>query len=387
MSKQRLLIVFILSIFVSSVVLIAGTNAASQVTAQEDPIRVIASFSILADIAANVAGDTAEVETLIPLGSNPHAYQPSAKDVATLTKADAVLVVGVNFEEGLLPVVEESAGEKMVVVSQCIPIRPVVSSMTHDHDDADDHQGDHADEADDHGEDDHDHHSEISADCAAYYEVVESVFNMDDHTLLDGTLGPLNTLECSGHEHEDEGEHTHEAGSCDPHVWMDPVNAGLWTLAIRDTLIDLDPANERVYTANANAYLVELAAAQTEAHTLIDQVPEDRRYIVTNHLAFNYFTERFGLTLVGVVIPGGSTTSEPSVQDVVELIEVIQEYHVPAIFTETTVSEDLAEQIADETGAGIARLYTGSLSQPGGEADTYINYLLFNATQMSNALK
>lgn len=87
------------------------------------------------------------------------------------------------------------------------------------------------------------------------------------------------------------------------------------------------------------------------------------------------------------MIPGGSKTSEPSVQEVLELIEVIQEYNVPAIFTETTVSEDLAQQIADEAGAGIARLYTGSLSQPGGEADTYINYLLFNATQMSNALK
>ncbi len=390
MLNPRSVTLFVLGLFILSLMLATGTTVSSSVSAQDDPVRVVASFSILADIAAQVAGDVAEVETLIPLGANPHAYEPSARDVVTLSDADAVLVVGINFEEGLLPVVEESAGERMVVVSNCVPVRPIVSRTTHDHEDDaahddHDHEGEHDDE-------DHDHHSAIGEACEPHYVAVSAAFGTDEEYLLHGTLGPLNTLACGGHEHDDEdeehdGEHTHEAGSCDPHVWTDPVNAGFWALAVRDTLIALDPAHEAVYTANADAYLGELAAVAQQVQDQIETIPEDRRYIVTNHLAFNYFTERFGLTLVGVVIPGGSTTSEPSVQEVLNLIEVVQEYNVPAIFTETTVSEDLAQQIADETGAGITRLYTGSLSEAGGEAGTYIDYLLFNAAQMVNALQ
>lgn len=383
MSNHRSMVVFVVGLLVLAMVLAVSTTAASPARAQDDPVRIVASFSILANIAAKVAGDTAEVETLISRGANPHAYEPSARDVVTLSEADAVLVVGIDFEEGLLPVVEESAGERMVVVSECVPVRPVVSRTTDDHD----HDEDHGE----HDEGDHDHHGAVRDSCESHYAVISAAFGMDEDVLLHGTLGPLNTLACGGHEHDDdedhEGEHAHETGSCDPHVWTDPVNAGFWALAVRDTLIALDPAHEAEYTANAEAYLSELAAVAEQVQKQIDAVPEDRRFIVTNHLAFNYFAERFGLTLLGVIIPGGSTTSEPSVQEVLGLIEVVQEYDVPAIFTETTVSEDLAGQIANETGAGIVSLYTGSLSESGGEADTYIDYLLFNAAQIAGALK
>jgi len=177
------------------------------------------------------------------------------------------------------------------------------------------------------------------------------------------------------------------AGNCDPHVWTDPVNAALWTLTVRDTLSELDPAHADVYAANAAAYLDELAALDADIRALIDVIPAERRYIVTNHLAFNYFAVRYGLELVGVVIPGGSTTTEPTVQEVLNLIEAIQTYNVPAIFTETTVSEDLAQQIADEAGAQIVPLYTGSLSEADGSAATYLDYMRFNAGQMAGALR
>ena len=373
------------------VILVAlAATATMPARAQDRRLRVVASFSILADVAQSVAGDAADVASLMPLGTNPHAFTPSAQDVVTLSKANTVLVVGVNFEEGLLPVVEESAADKMFVVSQCIPIRPVVSRTTHNH------EADHADEHEDEAHEDeggHDHHADMSADCAGHYEAIEAAFAMDDHALLNGTLGPLNTLTCGGHDHEaddaNEGQddHEHAAGSCDPHVWTDPVNAGLWALMIRDVLAELDPANADVYAANAEAYLAELAALHRDIQALIDAIPADRRSIVTNHLAFNYFSERYGLKLVGVVIPGGSTTSEPSVQEVLTLIDTVQEYNVPAIFTETTVSESIAQQIAGETGAQIVRLYTGSLSQPGDGADTYLNYMRYNAQAIADALK
>jgi zinc/manganese transport system substrate-binding protein len=125
----------------------------------------------------------------------------------------------------------------------------------------------------------------------------------------------------------------------------------------------------------------------TEVQTLIDSIPNTHRYIVTNHLTLRYFAARYGLVVVGVVMPGGSTTSEPSVQAMLELIGSVEVYHVPAIFTETTVSEDLAQQIASESGVGLVRLYTDSLSQPDEGAGTYINFMLFNASAMADALQ
>ena len=107
----------------------------------------------------------------------------------------------------------------------------------------------------------------------------------------------------------------------DPHVWTDPVNVALWTLMIRDTLSAADPANAAVYAANAGAYLEELAALHAEIAAQIATLSAEHRFIVTNHQALNYFAARYGLTLVGVVIPGGGTSSEPSVQEVLALIE------------------------------------------------------------------
>jgi ABC-type Zn uptake system ZnuABC Zn-binding protein ZnuA len=124
-----------------------------------------------------------------------------------------------------------------------------------------------------------------------------------------------------------------------------------------------------------------------EVAAIMAEVPEDRRYMLTNHLTFGYFAARYGLTLVGVIIPGGSTTAEPSTQDVLALIDTINEYGLPAIFTENVVSDSLAGQIADETGAVMVRLYTESLSEPGAGAETYLDYLRYNATAIAGALK
>lgn len=345
--------------------------------AQNRP-RVVASFSILADVAQHVAGDAAVVESLMPRGTNPHAYEASAQDVVTLSEADAVLVVGMNFEEGLSAVLEEAGGDRVVSVSACVPVRPVSTGTA----------------ADDAGHaDDHDQPSamqgSMGATCETHHATAEAAFGLD-HVEAGDTLGPVYTGVCdTGHadDHAQAGDRVHEAGSCDPHVWTDPVNAGLWALMIRDTLSALDPAHAGVYAANTDAYLAELAALSASIQAQIDGVPQERRVIVTNHLAFNYFAARYGLTLAGVVIPGGSTTSEPSVQDVLALIETIQMHHVPAIFTETTVSEDLAQQIADESGAVIVRLYTGSLSEADGPAATYLDYMQYNASAIADALR
>lgn len=338
----------------------AGTSA------QESPLTIIATTSILTDVASQVAGEAAHVESLFPLGTNAHTAEPSAQDVVRLSDADLVLMVGANYEEGLLPVLEEAGGTNVVPVSLCVPIRPVGLD---EHEDA---------------PAEHDETSEIAAPCSSHYEAANAAFGLTE-TAMPGVLGPLYELEC-GHSDEEE-EHEHEAGSCDPHVWTDPVNVALWALMIRDTLTQLDPANEAIYAANTEAYLAELATTHQQVADILSAIPDDNRFMLTNHLTWGYLAARYGLTTIGVIIPGGSTTSEPSTQDVLALLDMIQEHDVPAIFTENVASDSLAEQLADETGVQIVPLYTESLSEPGEGADTYLNYLLYNATAIANALQ
>jgi ABC-type Zn uptake system ZnuABC Zn-binding protein ZnuA len=345
--------------------LIALALPVQPAAAQGDRLQVVASFSILADVVRNVAGDAADVQSLIPVGANPHAYSPSAQDVVTLSEADVVFVAGLNFEEGLLQVLREGVGDKPYYeVPGCVPLRAISAELgDHGHSGSNDQPPDTASQPDN-----------LDALCANHFATVQTAFGLDD-LVLPGAVT------------RSDASYLQVLGEADPHVWTDPVNVGLWAVMIRDMLSAADPDHADVYATNTDAYLDELAALNADIQAQIDAIPQDHRYIVTNHLAFGYFAARYGLDLVGVVIPGGSTTSEPSVQDVLALIQTIQDYGVPAIFTETTVSEDLAQQVADESGAKIVRLYTGSLSEPGGDAGTYLDYMRFNAAQIAGALE
>jgi ABC-type Zn uptake system ZnuABC Zn-binding protein ZnuA len=253
-------------------------------------------------------------------------------------------------------VLDEAAGGNVVQVSECVPVRPVTLGDGHDH------------AAGDHGGT-----NETGIDCASHHAIAAAAFGLDQIDLPD-SLGTVADGACAD-------------TACDPHVWTDPVNAALWTLAIRDALSERDPDNAALYADNAAAYLVELAALDTEIHDLFAPIPADQRIMVTNHLTFNYFAARYGLTTIGVILPGGSTGSEPSPRDVIDLIDTIKNSGVRAIFTETTVSDDLAQQIADETGAEIVQLYTGSLSAADGPAATYVDYMRFNAQQIAAAMR
>jgi len=351
--------------------------AAAPAAAQPETPQVVASFSILADIASQVAGGAAQVTSLMPLGANPHTYTPSAQDVARLSDADAILIAGAGFEESLLPVLEEAAGNRVTVVSQCVLIRPVETGQMQAS------AGDLAPSAPETTPP-----SDDWADrCGAHNRALEEAFG--EHARVEGaTLGPLYALRCGGHADNDaSADHAREASACDPHVWTDPANAALWALMIRDTLSALDPASAELYAANTRAYLGELAALDQALRGVIDSIPAARRTLVTNHAALTYFAARYGLTLAGVVIPGGSTTSEPSVRDVLALVDTIRAQGIGAIFTETTASDATAAEIAAEAGIPLVPLYTGSLSQPGEGAETYLDYMRYNANAIADALR
>lgn len=394
--------------------------------AQEDRLQIVASYSILGDVVANVAGEAADVNTVMPLGADPHSFTPVHSDLTTLADADVVFVVGALFEEGLLEAIENAGADmNIVTASACVQILEFDFSRSDDADHAhegDDHAhegDDHAHEGDDHDHegddhahegDDHAHEGEMSAiaGLCEQHMAEMAALHEEDHAHDDGDedheheehehghvepLGALHTLDCgAGHDHEGdeeapgESEHEHSHGSCDPHVWMNPHNVMYWTMLIRDTLMDLDSANAEIYSANAASYLVELdTLAHDFVQPMVDSVPEPNRILVTNHGTLGYFAAQYDFEIVGTII-GGSTLAEPSAADVAALIDTIREYGVPAIFADSTVGDALAQQIADETGAQIVTLYTGSLSEADGPAGTYIDYMRYNVTTIVEAL-
>jgi ABC-type Zn uptake system ZnuABC Zn-binding protein ZnuA len=174
----------------------------------------------------------------------------------------------------------------------------------------------------------------------------------------------------------------------DPHFWLDPNNAIHYVENIRDGLIQADPSGKEIYTSNAQAYIAKLVDLDTWIKAQVTQVPQERRLLVTNHESLGYFADRYGFSVVGAIIPSVSTGSSPSAQQLAGLMEHIKASHAPAIFLETGVNPNLAQQIAAETGVKvITGLYTHSSTPAGGEAPDYIAMIKFDTLAIVTALK
>lgn len=385
----------------------------SGVTQAQERLQVAASFSILADVARNVAGDVADVESIIPLGADPHTYSPTPGDIAKVADADVVFVNGVGFEEGLLEAIENAAPEvNLVVASSCIEILPI-GATRHDHEEGEDHSEEEAhSEEEEHSEEEaHDEDAmmvdpALAEQCAAHSAELDVLHEADHdatateeaddhdhgHSKIE-TLGRLYEIECDAHGHEEEeaesaeDEHSHEEGACDEHVWSEPHNVIYWVLIIRDTLIAADSANADTYTANAAAYIAQLDELSHDfVGPMLESVPMESRILITNHETIGYLAAAYGYEIVGVILPGGSTLAEPSASDLAALIDLVKEEGVIAIFAENTVNAETAQQVATESGASFYTLYSDSLGEPGGEAGTYLDYIRYNVTTIVQAL-
>lgn len=182
-----------------------------------------------------------------------------------------------------------------------------------------------------------------------------------------------------------EEEHEHTGG--DPHTWIDPNNVKIWVANIAAALTQADPEHAASYQANAAAYTAELVTLDAWIREQVAQVPEAHRLLVTDHQLFGYFAEEYGFVQVGAIIPAYSTAAQPSAQELASLEDAIRSYAAPAIFVGSTVNPTLAEQVAQDTGVRLVRVYTGSLTEPGGEADSYLSYMRYNVTAMVEALR
>jgi zinc/manganese transport system substrate-binding protein len=180
------------------------------------------------------------------------------------------------------------------------------------------------------------------------------------------------------------GEH----GDPDPHVWHDIDNVKVMVDAIADALSETDSENAGLFQQKAAAYKVTLDETDAEIRTLIDSIPEANRRMVTNHDAFGYFIDRYGLEFVAAVIPSTNKEAQASAGDLANLQKLLEREGVSVIFSEEEVDPKVARELARDTGVEIVEgLYADSLGESGTEASTIHGMLLFNARKIAEALR
>jgi zinc/manganese transport system substrate-binding protein len=174
-----------------------------------------------------------------------------------------------------------------------------------------------------------------------------------------------------------------EASTADPHWWHDPRNVEAAVPVIRDALSRSNPAAKHTYARNARAYLRRLHKLDTGIAACMRRVPPEQRKLFTDHDAFGYFARRYGIDVIGAVVPSQTTQAQPSAGDIAQLADTIRREHVHAVFPESSVNAKLAHAIAEETGASAdANLYGDTLGPPGSDGATYLGMERHNADAM-----
>ena len=191
------------------------------------------------------------------------------------------------------------------------------------------------------------------------------------------------------------GDHVHvlqysgdDASGPDPHFWTSPSEMIRVVDSLAVELGRLKNVDTEQLATSTTTYRDSLISVDAEMTRLFGSIPPGQRALVTNHHVFGYLAERHDFELIGAVIPGGATLAAPSAADLADLASAIRDAGVPAIFADSSHPDRLVQVVAEHTGLEIAvvPLFTESLSEPGGEAPTYLDMLRVNAFRISNAL-
>jgi ABC-type Zn uptake system ZnuABC Zn-binding protein ZnuA len=307
-------------------------NALSPVDLGEnEKLRVVVTTDIVADVVANIGGDAIELTALIPLGADPHTYQPTPGDYRAMANAHVIFINGLGLEETMYGTLEQ-VGAEVPIVSLSAGIEP----------------------------------RQIAVD--------------ENHVLTsEGEAGKQGQGEGS------EGDH--HQGGVDPHVWFDPFNVMIWAENAAQVMGALDPTHVDLYQANEREYLAALEDLHAWIEEMVARVPEQNRKLVADHLTMGYFADRYGFDIVGAVIPAYSTAAEPSAQEFAALEDAIRGLEIKSVFVGMTANPKLIERVAEDTGVRIVPLYTGSLSKPEGSAGTYLEFMRYDVEAIVEALR
>lgn len=385
----------------------------------EDTVDVVATTTQIGDWVAEVGGEGVTVHQILQPNTDPHDYEPKPSDVQAVAEAQLIFANGDDLDGWVEEVASDSGSEAEIVdLSTVVPVR-LAGGGAHEHGDEEgaehadeghdehgdedgehaEHEGEHAEdekggkeEHAEHGDEAHDEHGEgeeggkeehaEDGEHAHEEDGADEGDAMHDEEHAKGEEDGAGDEHAEGEESSDaEGHEGHSHDSeYDPHWWHDPTNAEAAVEEIERKLSEADPSRESEFEANADEYLASLEAMDEKIAACIESIPADERKMVTDHEAFGYFANRYGIEVVGAVIPSQTTQGQASAKDLSELAEEIEHEGVKAVFPETSVSSSVAEAIADQTGATAEyELYGDSLGPADSDGATYIEMEEANA--------
>lgn len=258
------------------------------------PLRVVTTFTVIQDMAQNVAGDAAIVESITKPGAEIHEYRPTPRDIVKAQSADLVIWNGLYLERW-------------------------------------------------------------------FEKFFNNVENVPSVVVSDG-IDPLGIRE---------GAYT---GKPNPHAWMSPTNAVIYVENIRKALVKYDPDNAETYNTNAAAYTAKLKAMDEPLRKRLSAIPKEQRYLVTSEGAFSYLARDYGMRELYLWPINADQMGTP--RQVRHVIDEVRKHKVPVVFSESTVSDKPARQVAKETGARYGGvLYVDSLSEAGGPVPSFLDLL------------
>lgn len=257
-------------------------------------IKVVTTFTIIQDMAKNVAGDAADVVSITKVGAEIHGYQPTPKDIVKAQSADLVLWNGMNLERWFKKFFQNLSDVPSATMTE--GITPI------------------------------------------------SIYS-----------GPYN-------------------GKPNPHAWMSAKNGLIYVENIRKALVEVDPINAATYNKNAKRYSAEITLLANTVKNDFSHLPKEKKWLVTSEGAFSYLAKEYGFSEAYLWPINADQQGSP--QQVKRLIDQINQHSIPVIFSESTISDRAAKQVAKETGikyGGV--LYVDSLSDDRGLVPTYLDML------------
>ena len=257
-------------------------------------MRVVTTFTVIEDMARNVAGDAAIVQSITRPGAEIHDYQPTPGDILKAQKADLILWNGLNLERWFEKFFSDLDDVPGIVVTEGV--------------------------------------EPLSIGQGAY------------------------------------------AGKPNPHAWMSPANAVIYVDNIRKALVHADPANAAIYNRNAENYTAQIRAIEAPLQNALAAIPAEQRWLVTSEGAFSYLAR--DLNMQEIYLWPVNAEQQGTPQQVRNVIDRVRANQIPVVFSESTVSDRPAKQVAKESGARYGGvLYVDSLSAKNGPVPTYLKLL------------
>jgi len=382
-------------IFLGLTVLLVGVLSACTGTS-DDTFKITTTLFPHYDIAAHLVTDDMEVELILPAGVSPHDYEPSPQTMVSILESDLFIYTSHELEPWIDAIIEEASNHDVIILEMAEFVSMIESDHDHDdHDHEEDHEDhDHEEDHDDHDhEEDHDDHDHDDHDHEEDHEDHDHEEDHEDHDHEEDHEDHDHEEDHDDHDHddhdheedhddhdhddhdhddhdheEDHDDHDHEEdhddhehddhdhGSEDPHFWTDPLNMIKMVSAIRDQLIELAEESEAVINENAQNYIDDLQAYHIE---MVETVEASATRVMMHggHNAFGYLAARYDLEFINPY-EGFSTDAEPTPLALQNMIDLMSEYGTRYLFSEQLLQSNVADVIADETGAEILYLYS-----------------------------